>query len=582
MSGYESSRNRRGNKARDRQMARQRREGTTSSIGPALRDKLSGVNLPKGTQEWRKRGGLLASDLLWYATHEPKVWLAGAGLIGFIFLLFVASHVFTGRIYPNVWSGGVYLGDMTVEQASAALNTAWAEQIRIQLYDGARQWSASPLDLGLQIDATKTAEAARSVGLSGVPMGYGIAPVVSVDYATAQNYLLNLSADAAIAPHNGGFAWQSDVLVSVAGADGRMLDVAKTMDNLMVDPVAVIESRRVDLAMAVLAPEFPDSEPFLETAQKAATQSFTLTGYDPFTDEMVTWSTTRDVFTSWLEAGDDQLKLRDDTFAAFLEAQDQSLNTDPSKPGRYLDPTLTKQHITEAINEGTGTVMLRIQYRPTEYEVQRGDTGYRIARKTGIPFYLIEEANPGRDLGVLSPGDVVRIPSPDLVVPLDPVPDKRIVVDLNNQTLTAFENGQPVFNWLISSGLEQYPTSPGTYQVLSHEEVAAGSSFTLCNTGGSCGQWEMYWFMGMYEVGPGLMNGFHGAVLLPNGAYLGGGNVGAPYTFGCVMSQNDNAKLLYDWATEGTVVEVISSEYAPRSDLGQLVYANANGGSPGA
>jgi len=71
------------------------------------------------------------------------------------------------------------------------------------------------------------------------------------------------------------------------------------------------------------------------------------------------------------------------------------------------------------------------------------------------------------------------------------------------------------------------------------------------------------------------MNGFHGAVLLPNGTYLGGGNVGAPYTFGCVMSQNDNAKLLYDWADEGTVVEMVSTEYAPKSDLGRLVYQQA-------
>ena len=83
--------------------------------------------------------------------------------------------------------------------------------------------------------------------------------------------------------------------------------------------------------------------------------------------------------------------------------------------------------------------------------------------------------------------------------------------------------------------------------------------------------------MGMYEVVPGLMNGFHGAVLLPSGNYLGGGSVGNPYTFGCVMSQNDNAKALYDWADEGTVVEVISSEFAPQSDLGQRVLADING-----
>jgi len=103
--------------------------------------------------------------------------------------------------------------------------------------------------------------------------------------------------------------------------------------------------------------------------------------------------------------------------------------------------------------------------------------------------------------------------------------------------------------------------------------VARGSSFTLCNeAGGNCGQWEMYWFMGMYEVAGGVMNGFHGAVLLPNGAYLGGGNVGAPYTFGCVMSMNDQAEILFNWAEEGVIVEVISNEYLPKSDLGQLVW----------
>ncbi len=577
MSGYESSNSRRNNRARDRQMARQGRRSAMATLagqsGEVLRKRLT---LPGGDGDWRGRVGLLARDLLWYATHSPKVWLAGAGILGVLFLIFLASHIFTGRIFPNVWAAGVYIGDLTVDEAAAALETAWENQVHIRLADGNREWNVPPLELGLDIDGLKTAEAARNIGLSGVPMGYGIPPVVSVDYTTAQTYLLDLTASTDVPPRNGTFTWESDQLVGVPGTDGRMLDVPHTMEKLLTDPVTVVEMGRLDLEMAALPPEFPDPEPFLTDATAITSQSFTLTGYDPFADQLVTWSTNRDVFTSWLEAGDNQLKLRDDTFATFMDAQNQSLNGDSTLGERYLDPSLTRQRITDAINEKDSTVLLRIQYRPTEYEVERGDTGYRIARKTGIPFYLIEEANPGRDLGVLSPGDVIRIPSRDVTMPLEPIPNKRIVVNLDNQTMTAFENGQPVFNWLISSGLSQYPTSPGIYQVLSHEEVALGSSFTLCNVGGDCGQWEMYWFMGMYEVGPGLMNGFHGAVLLPNGTYLGGGSVGAPYTFGCVMSQNDNAKLLYDWADEGTVVEMVSTEYAPKSDLGRLVYQQAS------
>src|SRR5262249_24089083 len=152
------------------------------------------------------------------------------------------------------------------------------------------------------------------------------------------------------------------------------------------------------------------------------------------------------------------------------------------------------------------------------YTIAPGDGGYRISRKTGIPFYLIQEANPGKDWEKLSIGEEINLPSHDVVLPIDPVSNKRIVVNLDNESLVAFENGQPKYSWLISSGLEDYPTSPGIYQILNHEDVAVGSSFTLCSSGGgSCGQWQMNWFMAMYEVGAGLMNGFHGGVLLPNG-----------------------------------------------------------------
>jgi hypothetical protein len=144
-------------------------------------------------------------------------------------------------------------------------------------------------------------------------------------------------------------------------------------------------------------------------------------------------------------------------------------------------------------------------------------------------------------------------------------------VDIDTQSLVAYENGQRVFSWLISTGISSAPTSPGIYQVLNHDELAMGSSYTLCGSQG-CGQWKMYWFMGIYEVQPGLVNGFHGAVELPNGGYLGGGNVGEPYTFGCVMSLDANAKLLYDWAEDGTIVEIVSSEFPPQSALAQQAF----------
>ena len=119
---------------------------------------------------------------------------------------------------------------------------------------------------------------------------------------------------------------------------------------------------------------------------------------------------------------------------------------------------------------------------------------------------------------------------------------------------------------------------PAVFQILTHNDTAFGGSFALCNDAGTnCDQWRMNWFMGVYEVVPGLMNGFHGAVQLPNGNYLGGGGVYEPATFGCIMSLDDNAEKLYQWAEQGTVVEILSEDYAPESELGRfaLDYINS-------
>lgn len=567
-------------RARERQMARQHRSASTAPLRDAIRGQLSGMAMPNVEANWFIRLRMVLQDIFWYVTHTRQIVLGLVALVGIVFLLFVGSHIFSGRIFPNVYALHMHLGDLTVEEATAALQTAWAETYQIRLVDGDRVWTVKPADIGLQLDARKTAEAARGVGMSGLPLGIGIKPFVAVDYNTANNYLLNLTTATDIAPYNAGYEWRSDQLVGVMGKDGRMLDTSLTMDTLQNDTVDVVEFGRLELSMTVIPPEVTDPEPYIESATKFVSQSFTINGYDPFTDKTTTWTTSKEALASWLEIGPDGLMLREANYAPFLNAQIDSLNPPTATETRYLDPLETQDKMNKAIGEQSASVMLRIRYRDTRYTVVSGDRAYYISRKTGIPFYLIQEANPGRNLDILSPGDILNLPSKDKSVPLDPVPNKRIVVNLDTQSMVAFENGQEKFSWLISSGMDQYPTSPGVYQILSHSEEAGGGSFTLCNDSGlNCGSWTMYWFMGMYEVVPGLMNGFHGAVLLPNGNLLGGGSVGSQYTFGCVMAENDNAKVLYDWADEGTVVEIISGEYAPQSALGQQVASGSFNGT---
>ena len=556
-------------RARERYIARQRlKEGGSSPSFP-WQLPIESAHLNRAVV-WGNRGVLVLRDAWWHVRNTPVLFYSLVAAVAGFALLFLVTHLAQGRAFPNVWSMGIHIGDLTVEEIEQRLLAAWENEIRIELIDGDRVWEAAPAEMGMSLKVQPIAEAARNAGLAGIPLGWSIDPVIEIEQGRAQEFMLNLAQQAEIRPLNARFKLENGQVVGVTGSDGRMMDVAQAVERLNQSSVNIIKNRRMDMVMTTLEPEVYEPQEYLEEAQALVNRPFEFLGYDPFKNEYISWKTTPEVFVSWLEAGGNGLTLHEETFAPFLEAQNASLETD-SQP-RYLDSNETMDKVRAAIIQKTEQIYLRVRYRSTRYEVAYGDRAYSIARKTGIPFFLIEEANAGRDLNTLSPGDILNIPSRDVTLPLDPVPHKRIVVNLSNQSLVAYENGQEVFRWLISSGMSQAPTSPGVFQVLSHSEIAAGSSYTLCSDQG-CGQWQMYWFMGIYEVTPGLMNGFHGAVLLPNGTYLGGGSVGQPYTFGCIMSQNENAEALYRWAEEGTIVEIISSEYLPQSELGRQAMA---------
>lgn len=481
-------------------------------------------------------------------------------------VLFVSLTLLRGAIFPNVWSLGVDLGSLTVQEAANALSRAWVNTVTIRLADGDREWTARPMELGLELDAEETAVRARGAGLAGLPLGFSVTPVVYVNEETATLFLNDLAADIEVAPVNAGYEWRDDQLFGVRGRDGRRLDIPATLNQMVNLLDAFVEQRQLELTVLAVSPEVIDPAIFHDQAHLLVTRPFELRGYDPFHDEALTWTPSRTELASWLEARTGGLTLRPGALDPFIAARNRLL--DDGTMARYVDSEEAAAAARTAVEAVDSVVSLRLRHQPTIYTVVTGDSGYRIARKIGVPYYLLEQANPGRDLSILAPGDTVNSPSPDVMVPLPPIASKRIVVDLDRQYLIAYEDGEERFNWPISSGIAEAPTSPGIYQILSHVDVAYGSSYSLCDDTG-CGQWELNWFMGIYEVVPGLVNGFHGAVLLPNGTYLGGGNVGAPYTLGCVMSRDEDARRLYEWADEGTIVEIISGEYQPRSALGQ-------------
>ncbi|MCB0028248.1 MAG: L,D-transpeptidase family protein, partial [Anaerolineales bacterium] len=170
-----------------------------------------------------------------------------------------------------------------------------------------------------------------------------------------------------------------------------------------------------------------------------------------------------------------------------------------------------------------------------------------IGRDYGVPYPWIQEANPqlGDNLAI---GQQITIPSVDNFLPLPVVENKRIVVSISEQKMWAYENGQLVFEWVVSTGIDSSPTAPGIFQIQSFEEEAYAGNWNL---------W-MPSFIGIYRPVPTseFMNGFHGFPTRNGSNLLWTGDLGHPVTYGCVLVSSTNALTLFDWAELGVVVEV--------------------------
>jgi LysM repeat protein len=463
---------------------------------------------------------------------------------------------------------GLAVGELTPEEAEKTIRQNWDSNLFIDItVDGELLRQLRPDELGLSIDVLSMAQEAKAAGLAGIPMGINIEPQITVSHSRAQSLLLDFTEAVYVAQYEAGYKWSGGRLITVPGRRGRHLDITESLRLLKEQARDIVHFRRFELPTIPLNPTVLDSSPFLDQAMVFLQDGIRIRGYDPFRDQMMTFNVDQKQAAEWLTAGENGLSVRENAFRGFVDSENLKL----VNGGRYIDDLQAIGELQEALYAGTPDVVLRLNYLPEPYSVVRQDTGFRIGRKEGIPYELIRDANPTVNWSALVVGQEIQIPSRDALLPEDPVPNKRIIVDLQSQWLIAFEDKQVRFSWGISSGRETAPTYPGIFQILTHNPKSFGSSYALCSDlGTNCNQWEMFWFMGIYEVVPGLMNGFHGAVKLPNGNLLGGGYTYEPSTFGCIMSLNSRAKELYDWAETGTVVEIVSEEFAPESELGRF------------
>ncbi len=493
------------------------------------------------------------------AARPPRrnwIWLAG-GALAFgmvsVLMVLVAGVVLlygSGDILPGVHAAGVEVGGMSQDEAAQAIAQGWAGE-GIILRDDDRSWGIRPAELGLSIDADATAAAAHDWGRAELVApwamlgdGARIRPHLGVDLSQARQRLNEVRDVVEIEPRNAGVTFIEGQVQATDPAEGRRLDVEATLAGLRQNAAAELSDGALDLVMIPVSPTVTDAGPLVQEAQQWLGRSLTVDIYDPVDDssQLITLSTPQ--WREWLVASADgqRLELHEPGLRAFWEAQSANLG-----PERYLDLDESLTRVNTALAQNAAEVWLRVYHTPTTYTVQGGESISSIGYTLGIPYPWIQSANPGA--GALSPGQQITIPSYDDLLPLPVVRAKRIVVSISQQTMWAYENGELLWNWPVSTGIARSPTSPGIFQIRSHDVNAYAS------------QWNLYMphFMGVYEPGPnaGVMNGFHGFPTDARGGYLLWENsLGSPATYGCILLSLTNAEQLFTWAEEGVVVEI--------------------------
>ncbi|MBE9507939.1 MAG: LysM peptidoglycan-binding domain-containing protein, partial [Chloroflexi bacterium] len=193
------------------------------------------------------------------------------------------------------------------------------------------------------------------------------------------------------------------------------------------------------------------------------------------------------------------------------------------------------------------TVAYQPQHASTTHTVQPGETLAIIAHRYSVALWTLVELNSIANPALIMTGQVLAIPrasgQSSAPGPAASGGGKRIVIDLSQQHLYAYQGGTLAYSFVASTGMPGAGTRTGTFSVLDKYPNAYASTWSL----------QMPYWLGIYWAGS-LENGIHALPILPNGQRLWEGYLGTPVSFGCIILGTWEARTLYEWAEIGTPV----------------------------
>ncbi len=472
-------------------------------------------------------------------------------------LVVSAGYLFysgSDHLFPGITAGPLAVGGLTRAQAEERVDAYWNRASQITTTDGSRQWSFTPIELGIYVDPKGTVDQAYEIGRGAngpqevISLIYdgarSVSPVVVFNPQIAQTRLEELAAEVNLPAHNATIRLENGSWKGVAGQNGLSLNVQATLLQIQSSPGEILKNKSFPLVTQAVQPRIPDAAPLMQRLETALEHPLTIQAYDPITDQTIAWSIPREVFDSWVILKNDgeetDFELDAARLAPYLKDWQLTLGSD-----RVLEAFSTPPQLTSFWLSGQPVKVL-IHHLATTYTVQPGDTLLQVAFNVGMPYWKIQQANPEIDSQALTPGQTLIIPSKNDMLPLPVVQNKRIVINISQQRMWTYENGVQRSELIISTGIASSPTMPGVYQVRTHEEDAYASVWDL----------HMPYFLGIYEGWPGFMNGIHGLPTLSSGQRLWESVLGNPASYGCIILNMQDAADLFSWAENGVIVEI--------------------------
>lgn len=463
-------------------------------------------------------------------------------------------------IAPGVRVAGLSLGGVSVDEAAAALDDLWNRKRELLVVDPptGRAWTITPAEIGLAVDARRTAERAYSVGRRSNPVdaireaatsyqqGSDLEPLVTFDRNTGRQALVRLAEFANDLVEPARLEIAAGAVRVIPGHDGRDLNIEATLDLIAADPSALlVRYGFVPLMFTSRAAPSAEAQAAADEVERLLAAPASIRAYDPVTDQRLTWAPSRAEIGEWIVVAKRGQGIEVSMDAARIAQAVQEWSAGLGDE-RQVDLHAATESLRASMR-GEPTSTQIVSYRPTTYTTQGGETLAAIGYRHGLPTWKIEEYNPGIHARAwMAGGTSIVLPPRDAMLLLPVVADKRIVISISEQHLWAYQDGALHSDHVISTGISRSPTLPGLFQVLSHNANAYASRWDL---------WMPH-FLAIYDALPGFTNGIHGLPLLSSGVRLWGSVLGRPASYGCIILDLKAAEDIYAWAEDGVVVEI--------------------------